>query len=96
MKKLILFFGMLFFMIKITAQDVQKLYDNRDFIQLSNLNFDDLENDDFSVPFMKANVYNAMARCDESNKEIEYLLLKNDVKENSYLMLELLHLQADN
>ncbi|MCL1943402.1 MAG: retroviral-like aspartic protease family protein [Candidatus Azobacteroides sp.] len=85
-----------FLSLSINAQDVQKLYDRRDFIQISNLDIENWEPDNFSVPFIKANTYNAMARCEESNKEIEFLLKTNEAKENPYLMTELLRLQADN
>ena len=95
MKKAVLFF-IVFLSLSINAQDVQKLYDNRDFIQISNLNIDNWEADAFSVSYIKANTYNAMARCEESNKEIEFLLTTNEAKENPYFMIELLRLQADN
>ena len=96
MKKLILLFSMLCFMAKIAAQDVQKLYDERNYIALSHLNIENWESDGFSNSFIKANTFNAMARFEESNKEMEFLLTTNEAKENSYLMIALLTLQADN
>ena len=96
MKKSILLFSVLFFMMKIAAQDVQKLCDAGNFIALSHLGIENWEDDNFSIPFLKATVYNAMARFEESNKEIDSLLLKSDVKENPNLMISVLRLQASN
>jgi len=96
MRKLILLFSVLFFMMKIAAQDVQKLCDEGNFIAVSHLGIENWESDNFSIPLLKAAVYNAMARFEESNKEIELLLQMNDVKENPQIMINVLTLQADN
>jgi len=95
MKKAILFF-FVFLSLLIHAQDVEKLLNNGNFIAVSHLNIDEWENVNFTIPLARAFVYNAMARFEASNKEIELLLQMNDVKENPQLMINILTLQADN
>ena len=89
MKRTILFF-ILALHLSINAQDVQKLHEKGDFIQLVNMDIENWESDSFWIPFLRMKTYNAMGRNEESNKEIEFLLTTNEAKENRDLMFELL------
>jgi len=95
MKKTALFF-IIFLSLSINAQDVQKLYDSRDFIQISHLDIEKWQVADAPTPFLRAYVYSVMARYEESNKEIDSFLKTDNVKEDPRLMIRLLYMQAEN
>ena len=97
MKK-VAFFLIIFLSLSVNAQDMQKLINTGDYIRLLNLGEENwgAPNDNFSVPFLRATIFNAMLRPEESNKELEFVLTVNEVKENPQLMIELLRIQTDN
>jgi predicted aspartyl protease len=99
MKKTVLIILSLFLYVSINAQDnTQKLLNNQDFIQLLNVGVEYWESppeDPFSVSWIKALTFNAMGRCEESNKEIEAVVTAKKMKKNPYLA-DLLRIQADN
>jgi predicted aspartyl protease len=96
MKKTVLILLTLFLAISINAQDIQTLYNNRDFIQLSQLDIENWDLQQLPTPLLKAQVYHAMSRYDESNKEIELLLQIDSIAQNPKLMLDALLLQVAN
>ena len=95
MKKTLLFL-IIFLSLSIKAQDIQRLFDNRDFIRLSNLEVENWKPNDFFHSFVKVHTLNALARFEESNRGILPLLNANEARRNSDFMIALLILQADN
>ena len=82
--------------LSIKAQDIQRLFENRDFISLYNLGVGDWESDDFSSSLIKASTFHAMFRPEKSNREIEFLLTTSEAKESPGWRIHLLIWQADN
>lgn len=80
----------------INAQDIQKLYDNNDFIRLSYLELENLEINQLPTPLLRAHTHSAMACYEESNKEIDILLTIDSIVNNPELMTKILKLQAIN
>jgi predicted aspartyl protease len=96
MKKTMLIILSLFLCVSVQAQDIQTLYNNRDFIRLSQLDIEKWDLQQLPSPLLKAQVYHAMTRYEESNKEIELLLQIDSIAQNAELMLEILLLQGSN
>ncbi len=75
---------------------LQKLANNRDYIQLSQLDMEHWVVDDYSISLLRAYTYSAMANYEKSNKEIEFVLGIDSVAKNPKAMIDILKLQADN
>jgi len=97
MKKSILFLTLfLVFNLKAQEADIQKLANEGNFIALSHLNIEEWENENFSIPLLRAYIYNAMMRCEKSNAEIDLIINDKEVQENPQTMITILRVQADN
>ncbi len=95
-KKKIILFLIISFCATVKAQDLQKLATNYDYIQLSHLDMENWEIDDYSIPLLKAYTYTAVANYKESGKEIELVLGIDSVSKNPRVMIQVLGLQASN
>ena len=94
--KVVVLFLVVFLFFSAKAQDINRLFENSDFVQLSNLEIENMELGDFFTSVIKASTFNAMFRPEESNREIEFLLTTNEAKENPNWMIHFLILKADN
>jgi hypothetical protein len=72
MKRTALF--LIFFLCLSTkAQDMQKnCIKGGDYIQMANLDMENIETDSFSLAVFKITTYNTMLRCEEPSEEIEF------------------------
>lgn len=77
--------------------DIQRLYDNKDYIRLSHSNIEYQDINQLPEALLRAYVYSAMARYEKSNKEIEFVMETIDtVAHNRDLMAKIVCLQAVN
>jgi len=98
MKTVLFILISLFLSVSINAQDkdIQKLFANRDYIQMSHLDIENWDINQLPTPLLRAYVYSAMARYDKLNKEIEFLEKIDSIAQNRDLMAEILLLQGIN
>ena len=99
MKKIVLFIILsLFLSVSIKAQDkdIHKLYENRDYIQLSHMDIEKLDINQLPTPLLRAYVYRATACYEKLNSEIEFLEKIDSIAQNRDLMAEILLFQAVN
>ena len=82
--------------VKAQNNDIQKLYDNRDYIQLSHLDIENWDINQLPSPLLRAYVYSAMACYEKSNNEIAFILASDSITKDPDLMVEILNLQAVN
>lgn len=78
-------------------EDIQRLYDSKDYIRLSHSDIESWDIAQLPTPLVRAYMYSAMARYEKSNKEIELIMEAIDsIAQNRNLMAEMIYLQAVN
>lgn len=98
MNKLIFIILSLLLLLSVRAQeDLQRLYDSKDYIRLSHSDIGNRDINQLPTPLLRAYMYSAMARYEKSNEEIAFVMEAIDsIAHNWSLMVEILSLQAVN